>query len=106
VRWWRPAAIGTEARTAARPRSQAIITGRRWTRSSQAPAGSERKRKGIRCSPASSPTSKAWAWRSRMAAVGSARKVTPLPRKLTVCPSQSLRKSGRAVRTRIRAGSG
>src|SRR6266511_3050703 len=73
--------------------SQAIISGRLRTRSTMTPATTPTVGKARNWSASSAPTSPGPACRSWMATVGSARMVTWVPIRLTVCPDHSFRKS-------------
>jgi hypothetical protein len=87
-------AIGIDARLIARPRSPAIRMGRRRRRSTQTPAGSEKRRNGRNSIVPRSATSNGGACSTRIATVGIARRLTWVPNWLIVSADQSFRKSG------------
>ena len=86
-------ATGTDPRISARPRSPVMSTGRRGSRSTIAPAGSPTRRKGSRSRVTSKPTWNVVAPSSFSATSGMASRVTWVPNRLTVSPTQSLTKS-------------
>lgn len=78
-------AAGIEHSAAARPRSPAIMIGRRrGTRSIQTPAGSATRMSGTESATPSAATSSVVAFSVAIATKGSARKVIWLPSSLTV----------------------
>src|SRR3954454_11940057 len=87
-------ARGTAPTRTARPRSAAIRTGRRFTRSTQAPATGPNSRYGANWAAPSSPISAGVAAKRPIAVSGSATRVICEPTSETLWPTQSLRKSG------------
>src|SRR5436305_10220639 len=79
--------------TASRPKSAAIISGLRFSRSTQTPAGSAKRTNGRIAHVPSIETSNALEWRILIAAKPIPRKVTCEPTWLIVCADQSFRKS-------------
>ena len=87
-------AIGTVARSAARPKSPTIRIGRRGSRSTHTPAGSVKRMNGRNSTVPSAATSKAVASRTRIATSGIASCPTCEPKTLIVSADHSFRKSG------------
>ena len=86
-------AMGMVNRATMRPRSEAIINGRRFNRSAYTPATRPSTGKGRNSSAVSSPTWKGAAWSSRMATVGTASALTWVPASLIVWPTHRRMKS-------------
>ena len=86
-------ATGIESRTTPRPMSAATSTGRRRTRSSQAPAGRVKSRNGIISTAVKSETWKTFAPSIVSAMKGTAKSVTWLPNMETVAADQIFTKS-------------
>src|SRR5438874_10524627 len=85
-------ATGTDASTAARPKSAPIITLRRRTRSSQTPAAIPRTFGSVTAVEIAA-TSNAEAWSTRIAVSGRARRVTWLPTALMPAADHTRMKS-------------
>ena len=89
-----PYTTGIEPSSAARATSPTTSIGRRGNRSTQTPAGRLTSRNGRNSTVVSAATSNALAWRTSIAASGSASRVNCVPNWLTVWADQSLTKSG------------
>ncbi len=101
------AVSGTLASATADTRSHAIISGRLRIRSTHAPTGSPTSSQGSHTAAAIRPTAVESASSTTTAISGRATTVMLLPSPLTVSPSQSRRKSGRAnTPRRVRGRSG